>query len=176
MKRIGVLSGPADDAEGRFRVNSIEQEMRQLGWTEGHNVRIERRWGNDDAERIRAYAAELVAMAPDAILAIGTPALLALRNATRSIPIVFVNVGDLTGLGVVDNLARPGGNITGFTSFERTMVGKWLQLLKEIAPHRARIRHSESGESHIARSFAHRSGSGAVDRAESHRCRRARRR
>ena len=76
MKRIGVLSGPADDAEGRFRVNSIEQEMRQLGWKEGHNVRIERSWGNDDAERIRAHAAELVAMAPDAILAIGTPALL----------------------------------------------------------------------------------------------------
>ena len=139
MRRIGVLSGPADDAEGRFRVSSIEQEIRRLGWTEGHNVRIERRWGNDDAERIRAYAAELVAMAPDAILAIGTPALLALRDATRSIPIVFVNVGDLTGLGVVDNLARPGGNITGFTSFERTMVGKWLQLLKEIAPRTARV-------------------------------------
>ena len=139
MKLIGVFSGPADDAEGRFRVNSIEQEMRQLGWTEGRNVRIERRWGNDDAKQIRASAAGLVAMAPNAILAIGTPALLALRDATRSIPIVFVNVGDLTGLGVVDNMARPGGNISGFTSFERTMVGKWLQLLKEIAPRTARV-------------------------------------
>ena len=134
VRRIGVLSGLADDIEGRFRVTTFQQGLRELGWTEGHNVRIELRWAAGDVDRMRTYAAELVATKPDAILAITTPALVPLRQATSSIPIVFVNVGDPAESGIVENLARPGGNITGITTFVSSIGGKWLELLKEVAP------------------------------------------
>jgi putative ABC transport system substrate-binding protein len=139
VRRVGILSAPADDAEGHHRVGTFQQELRKLGWIEGRNVRIELRWGGDDVERLRAHAAELVGMAPDAIYAVATPAVLALRQATRTVPIVFTNVGDPAGSGLIDSLARPGGNITGFSSFEHAIGGKWMELLKEIAPAVARV-------------------------------------
>jgi putative ABC transport system substrate-binding protein len=110
------------------------QSLQQLGWTDGRNVRIDIRWGGGDAERHRRYAAELVALAPDVILASSSSAVGPLLQATRTIPIVFTAVTDPVGAGFVDSLARPGGNATGFTSFEYGNSGKWLELLKEIAP------------------------------------------
>jgi putative tryptophan/tyrosine transport system substrate-binding protein len=139
MRRIGVLSGLADDTEGRFRVTTFQQGLRELGWTEGHNIRIELRWAAGDVDRMRTFAAELVAAKPDAILAITTAALVPLRQATSSIPIVFVNVGDPAESGIVESLARPGGNITGITTFVSSIGGKWLELLKEVAPRVVRV-------------------------------------
>ena len=139
VRRIGVLSGLADDTEGRFRVTTFQQKLRELGWTEGHNIHIERRWAAGDVDRMHTYAAELVAMKPDAILAITTAALVPLRKATSSIPIVFVNVGDPAESGFVESLARPGGNITGITTFVSSIGGKWLELLKEVAPRVVRV-------------------------------------
>ena len=110
------------------------QALQQLGWTDGRNVRIEYRWGLGNADNVRKYAAELVALAPDVILATGTAAMAPLLQATRTVPIVFVNVADPVGAGFVDSLARPGGNATGFMQFEYGLSGKWLELLKEIAP------------------------------------------
>ena len=139
MRRIGVLSGLADDTEGRFRVSTFQQGLRELGWTEGHNIRIDLRWAAGDVDRMRTFAAELVAAKPDAILAIATAALVPLRQATSSIPIVFVNVGDPAESGIVESLARPGGNITGITTFVSSIGGKWLELLKEVAPRVVRV-------------------------------------
>jgi putative tryptophan/tyrosine transport system substrate-binding protein len=139
MRRIGVLSGLADDTEGRFRVTTFQQGLRELGWTEGHNIRIELRWAAGDVDRTRTFTAELVAAKPDAILAITTAALVPLRQATSSIPIVFVNVGDPAESGIVESLARPGGNITGITTFVSSIGGKWLELLKEVAPRVVRV-------------------------------------
>jgi putative tryptophan/tyrosine transport system substrate-binding protein len=116
IRRIGVLNGLADDTEGRFRIITFQQGLRELGWTEGHNIRTELRWAAGDVDRMRTYAAELVAAKADAILAITTAALVPLRQATSSIPIVFVNVGDPAESGIVESLARPGGNITGITT------------------------------------------------------------
>jgi putative ABC transport system substrate-binding protein len=139
VRRIGVLSGLADDTEGRFRVTTFQQKLRELGWTEGYNIHIELRWAAGDVDRMRTYAAELVAIKPDAILAITTAALVPLRKATSSIPIVFVNVGDPAESGFVESLARPGGNITGITTFVSSIGGKWLELLKEVAPGVVRV-------------------------------------
>jgi len=111
------------------------QALQQLGWTVGRNLRIDYRWPGGDAERVRKYAAELVALAPDVILASGTANVGPLLQATRTVPIVFPIVGDPVGAGFVDSLARPGGNATGFMSFEYGLSGKWLELLKQIAPH-----------------------------------------
>jgi len=135
MRSVGVLmSLVADDPEGQARVAAFRQGLQQLGWIDGRNVRIDIRWAAGDADRIRRYAAELVALAPDVILAIGAAVTGPLRQATRTVPIVFVNVSDPVGAGFVASLARPGGNATGFTIFEYGMAGKWLELLKEIAP------------------------------------------
>jgi putative tryptophan/tyrosine transport system substrate-binding protein len=135
MRRVGVLMNrAAGDPEGRARVAAFQQGLQQLGWTDGRNVRIDVRWGEDDADRERRYAAELVALAPDVILAAGTLGVAALQHITRTLPIVFVGVGDPVGAGFVDTLARPGGNITGFMVYEYSLSGKWLELLKEIAP------------------------------------------
>ena len=135
MRRIGVLMTlAADDPEGQARLMAFAQGLQELGWTIGRNVRIDTRWGAGDAERYRRYAAELVALAPDVILANGSPALAPLQQATRSVPIVFTIVADPVGAGYVDSLARPGGNITGFSNFEYSITGKWLELLKDIAP------------------------------------------
>jgi putative tryptophan/tyrosine transport system substrate-binding protein len=116
---------------GTISRHDVQQKLRELGWTEGHNIHIERRWAAGDVDRMHTYAAELVAMNPDAILAITTAALVPLRKATSSIPIVFVNVGDPAESGFVESLARPGGNITGITTFVSSIGGKWLELLKE---------------------------------------------
>jgi putative ABC transport system substrate-binding protein len=136
MRRIGVLTNlPSDDAEAQLRIAAFVQGLQTWGWTVGRNLRIDFRWGTGgDADRLRAYAAELVALAPDVILAVATTPLVQLQQATRTMPIVFVQVSDPVGAGFVASLARPGGNITGFTIFEYGFSTKWLELLKEIAP------------------------------------------
>jgi putative tryptophan/tyrosine transport system substrate-binding protein len=135
IRRIGVFyTGVADDPYAQARNAAFLRALEQMGWTEGRNVRIDMRWGAADADRIRQYAAELVALAPDVILGTGSATLGPLLQATRSIPIVFVIVPDPVGAGFVDSLARPGGNATGFTLYEYSIGGKWLELLKEVAP------------------------------------------
>ena len=135
MRRIGVLMGvAADDPEGQARITAFAQGLQQLGWTVGRNLRIDYRWGAGDVERSRKYGAELVALGPDVILASGGPPVVALHQATRTVPIVFTIIADPVGAGVVDSLARPGGNATGFAWAEFGFAAKWLELLKEIAP------------------------------------------
>jgi putative ABC transport system substrate-binding protein len=135
LRRVGVLMGIAEsDADARPRANAFQQGLQQLGWVEGQNLRIEYRWAAADPERIRTHTVELVALAPDLILANTTPVVVALRKATRTIPIVFVQVVDPIGPGFVSSLARPGGNITGYVNFEFSMAGKWLETLKKISP------------------------------------------
>jgi putative ABC transport system substrate-binding protein len=139
MRRIGVLvPAAADDAVTQERIAAFLLALQQLGWTVGRNLRIDYRYG-DDAERIRKYAAELVALAPDVILATGSPTTGPLLQATRTIPIVFVQVVDPVGAGFIKQLARPGGNATGFSSFEYETSGKWLELLNQIAPKVRRV-------------------------------------
>ena len=135
MRRIGVLLAlAADDPYGQAQVAAFQQALQQLGWNDGRNVRIDIRWDESDADRARRYAQELVALAPDIFLAGGTISLGALRHVTGALPIVFANVADPVGAGFVDSLSRPGGNITGFMNFEYGFSGKWLELLKQIAP------------------------------------------
>ena len=135
VRRIGALmTQAADDPEGQSRLLALAQGLQESGWTIGRNVRIDTRWGEGDAERYRKYAAELVALAPDIILVNGPAALAQLQQATRSLPIVFTNVFDPVGGGFVLSVARPGGNATGFMLAEYSTSGKWLELLKEIAP------------------------------------------
>jgi ABC-type uncharacterized transport system substrate-binding protein len=135
VRRIGVLmSTAADDPVAKTRGAAFLQGLQQLGWTEGNNVRIDYRWGAGDADRIRRYAVELIELAPEVILASSAPSVASLLQATRTVPIVFAAVTDPVGAGYVDSLARPGGNATGFISFEYGLSGKWLELLKEIAP------------------------------------------
>jgi ABC-type uncharacterized transport system substrate-binding protein len=139
MRRIGVLMPSAtDDPEFQARLTAFMQGLAQLGWLDGRNVRIDTRWGVADADRIRKYAAELLALAPDVILAISSAALAPLLQATRTVPIVFTSVADPVGAGYVESLARPGGNATGFLVWEYSIAAKWLELLKEIAPHLTR--------------------------------------
>ncbi|MGC1876264.1 MAG: ABC transporter substrate-binding protein [Pseudolabrys sp.] len=139
VRRIGVLMYlPADDAEGQARLAAFTQALTQLGWSDGHNLRIDTRYAT--ADDIRRHAAELAALAPDVILAgTGTATVAPLLQATRTVPIVFAVVIDPVGAGFVDSLARPGGNATGFTIYEYSMSGKWLELLKEIAPNVTRV-------------------------------------
>ena len=135
MRRIGVLiPTTADDAGYQARMGAFHQGLALLGWTIGRNVRIDIRWGAGDAERSRKYAAELAALAPDVILASGDSTVGALLQATRTVPIVFPIAADPVGAGFVDNLARPGGNVTGFMTVEYSFSTKWLELLKQIAP------------------------------------------
>ena len=135
MPRIGVLLNLAEnDPEGKARLGAFLQGLQQLGWTIGRNVQIEYRWGAGDPDRTRGYAAELAALAPDVILATGSAALGQLLQATRTVPIVFTQTLDPVGGGFVDSLARPGGNATGFLTFEYSLSGKWLELLKQIIP------------------------------------------
>ena len=134
MRRIGVFMNLAsDDAEGQARNAAFLQGLQEAGWAVGRNVRIEYRWGAGDPELFRRYAAELVALAPDVILASGA-SMYALQQVTREVPIVFVQVPDPVGAGIVLSMARPGRNATGFTPFEYGVSAKWLELLKEIAP------------------------------------------
>jgi putative tryptophan/tyrosine transport system substrate-binding protein len=135
VRRIGVLlTVAANDPEAQIRITAFQRGLQELGWTEGRNVRTEYRFAAGDADRTRSHAADLVGQAPDVILANGTAILWALQRETRSIPIVFVGVPDPVGDGFVTSLAHPDGNLTGFTNFEFSMGGKWLQLLTEIMP------------------------------------------
>jgi putative ABC transport system substrate-binding protein len=135
MRHVGVLHNfAADDPVVQARHGVFLQGLQQAGWTIGRNVEVETRWAAGDADRLRTHAAELVARAPAVILAAGNAGAAPLLQATRTVPIVFVIVPDPVGAGFVDSLARPGGNATGFTSFEYGLSAKWLELLKEIAP------------------------------------------
>ena len=139
MRRIGVLmTGAADDTEGQARLTGFLQGLQEFGWTAGRNARIDYRWAANDADR-RKYAAELVALTPDVILASTSPSVAALQQASRSVPIVFAAVTDPVGQGFVASLPRPGGNTTGFALYEYGISTKWLELLKEIAPGVTRV-------------------------------------
>jgi putative tryptophan/tyrosine transport system substrate-binding protein len=160
MRRIGVLMNTAaDDPESLARVTAFAQGLQELGWIDGRNVRIDYRWGAADVDRIRRYAEELVALAPHVVVSSGTPTVVALQQATSSVPIVFVQAVDPVGGGFVENLARPGGNITGFSVFEYGISGKWLELLKEISPRLTRAA--------ILRDLALASGSGQLGAIQS---------
>src|SRR6266566_2984473 len=133
MRRIGVLIAISADDQGKARVAALVQGLRELGWVEGRNIRFDVRWLGGDSGRARDYAAELVRLSPDLLVANG-PTVLDLQRETNTIPIVFVQVPAPVELGVVPSLARPGGMTTGFTHFELAIAGKWLELLKEISP------------------------------------------
>ena len=162
MRRIGVLMNLAsDDAEAQARIAAFQQALQQLGWTDGRNVRIDYRWAAGDAGRFHRYAEELLALAPDVILASATPSVQALQQVTRTVPIVFANVGDPVAMGFVASLARPGGNTTGFTPYR-------IRLRREVAGAAQRDRTSRdagggaSGSYHRAGSFERDPGCGAV--------------
>ena len=138
MRRIGMLLN-FEAREGQVRKKAFTQGLQNLGWTEGGNVQIEARWAGDDADRTRRYAAELVALEPEVILASPSPSVAELQRITRTTPIVFANLIDPVGAGFVASLARPGGNTTGFSAFEYSLSGKWLELLKELAPNVTRV-------------------------------------
>jgi putative tryptophan/tyrosine transport system substrate-binding protein len=139
-RRIGVLIPLAEsDTQAQAEVIAFRDRLRQLGWTEGRNVRIDRRWASGDVGRIQTYAKELVALQPDVILARTTPVTAALLRETRTVPIVFVGPSDPVGDGFAASMARPGGNLTGFTNVEASMGGKWVEVLKEINPRITRI-------------------------------------
>jgi putative tryptophan/tyrosine transport system substrate-binding protein len=140
MRRIGVLMNiGADDAEAPALVRAFSQGLVESGWVIGRNPRIDYRWYQGNAEAARAFAAELLALTPDIILASGSPGAIAVKQLTRTVPIVFAQVGDPVGSGIVDSLARPGGNVTGFMTFDFSFAGKWLDLLKQVAPHVTRV-------------------------------------
>ena len=135
VRRMGVITGTAEgDLETQARTAALLQGLAQLGWTDGRNMQIDIHFGGGDAERIRKSAAELVALAPDVIFATGSASVAAMLQATRTVPIVFAIVPDPVGSGFVNSLSRPGGNATGFMQFEYSLSGKWLELLKQIAP------------------------------------------
>jgi putative tryptophan/tyrosine transport system substrate-binding protein len=139
MRRVGVLASYLEnDAEGQARIGASLRRLGELGWVEGRNVHFDVRWGIDVA-RQREYARELAALAPDVILVIGTTAVQAVRDATRTIPVVFANLSDPVATGVVSNLARPEANLTGFLAFEYSIGGRWLSLLKEMVPQLSRV-------------------------------------
>ena len=140
VRRVGVLMHVTEnDTDGQARLAPFMGRLKELGWVEGHNLRLDIRWGADDPARYPRQAAELVALAPDVLVAPTSFTLAALQRATQSVPIVFFGVIDPVGAGFVSSLARPGGNTTGFIAFEYTIAGKWLQILKEIAPHVTRV-------------------------------------
>jgi putative ABC transport system substrate-binding protein len=135
MRRIGVLQGlAANDPEGQRRFEALSHALQRLGWTDGHNIQIVHRFTDGDFDRARAYAAEMVALGPDLILTSGASTAGAMLQVSRTVPVVFVGAADPVGAGFVESLARPGGNATGFTSYEYSLSAKWLELLKEIAP------------------------------------------
>jgi putative ABC transport system substrate-binding protein len=136
MRRIGVLTGTTeDDTDFQARHAAFFEVLQQLGWTDGRNLRVDTRWCSGKADNLRRYAAELVALAPDVILATGSATTGTVLRATSVVPVVFLLVPDPVGSGFVDSLSRPGGNATGFVQFEYSLSGKWLELLKQVAPH-----------------------------------------
>jgi len=147
-RRIGVLMNvAAEHPEGQPFIAAFREALQLLGWSDGRNIRIDIRWGENDVDRDRKYAAELVALAPDVIVAAGTLSVSALQRVTHTVPIVFVRVSDPIGAGVVDSVARPGGNVTGFMNFEYSLSGKWLEVLKQIEPqltHAAVVRDADN--------------------------------
>jgi putative ABC transport system substrate-binding protein len=135
VRRIGVfMPGDVNDPVAKPRLSAFTQALADLGWTDGHNVRMDLRWAGGDINRIRALAQELVGLQPDVILASGTPATVAVERETRTIPIIFVNAAEPVASGIVEQLDRPNGNVTGFAVFEASLGGKWLELLSEIVP------------------------------------------
>jgi putative ABC transport system substrate-binding protein len=140
MRRIGVLSSTAaDDPQSQRRMTALVQGLQQLGWTDGRNVLIETRWGAGDNERLRRYAAELIALAPDVIVAVTTSSMVPLQQATSTVPIVFTQVSDAVGAGFAESMSRPGGNATGFAMFpDYGVSAKWLELLKQLVSHMTR--------------------------------------
>jgi putative tryptophan/tyrosine transport system substrate-binding protein len=140
IRHIGVLMAfSEDDPEAQSWAGGFRQELGKLGWTEGHNIQIDTRWATADVESLERFAKQLVALQPDLILTGSTPATAAMRQQTNTIPIVFAMVGDPVGSGFVASLSRPGSNLTGFTPIENSLGGKWVELLKEIAPRVARV-------------------------------------
>jgi len=140
IRTVGVLMNRAeDDPDGQARLTAFVQGLQSLGWVDGRNVRIDVRWGEDKIDRERKYAAELVALAPDIVMASGSPSVVALQHLSSTLPIVFAAVVDPVGAGFVDSLARPGGNATGFMIYEYSLGGKWLELLKQVAPSVVRV-------------------------------------
>ena len=138
VRRIGVLMN-LSDRERQLELIAFRKRLGELGWSEGRSIRIDERWAAGDLNRLHGYAAELVSLKPDVIFSEGTPVVASLKQATRTVPIVFVNANDPVGFGFVVSMARPGGNITGFVSYEPAMGGKWLEMLREIAPGLARV-------------------------------------
>jgi putative ABC transport system substrate-binding protein len=161
MRRLAVLMGgiSESDPDGVRRRAAFQESLQRLGWSEGRNIQINYRFSRSDADRINADARELVGLAPDVILSTGTPSTAALQRATGNVPIVFAIVSDPVGDGFVASLAKPGGNITGFSSFESEIGGKWLEMLKEIAPGVTRValvfnpRTAPGGGSYFLRPF-----------------------
>jgi putative ABC transport system substrate-binding protein len=139
-RRVGVLSNIGDnDLEARSIVTALHEELHKLGWQDGRNLQVDYRWAAGNAERVAALARELIALKPEVLVAHTTPSLIALAKQTGTIPIVFVQISDPIGGGFITNLARPEGNVTGFANFEPEMVGKWVEMLKEIAPGVSRV-------------------------------------
>jgi len=139
VRRVGVLMGIADDLEGEARIAVFRQALQALGWSEGRNIQFIYRWSGGDVAHARQFAKELLSLRADVILANSTPIAVAVRETTRTTPTVFVQVSDPVTAGVVQSLARPGGNLTGFTNFEPSMASKWLELVKAIAPNITRV-------------------------------------
>jgi putative ABC transport system substrate-binding protein len=140
MRRVGMLSNLAEsDPEAQAPVAALHQALAELGWVDGRNLRIDHRWAAGDGRRLIAFAKELLSLQPAVVIGHTTPSVVALHNETDTIPIVFVQISDPIGAGFITNLARPGGNMTGFTNFEAPMGGKWVEMLKEIAPGVARV-------------------------------------
>jgi putative ABC transport system substrate-binding protein len=139
VRRIGVLMGISDDSEGQARVAVFRQALQALGWTEGRNVQFIYRWSGGDVAHARQFAKELLDLRSDVILVNSTPVAVAVRDTTRTTPTVFVQVSDPVTAGVVQSLARPGGNLTGFTNFDPSIANKWLELVKRIAPNITRV-------------------------------------
>jgi putative ABC transport system substrate-binding protein len=139
VRRVGAFMGVADDSEGQSRLAIFRRTLQSLGWSEGRNIRFDIRWIPRDAAQARAVATELVSLKPDLIFATSTPVTTAVRDATRTIPVVFMQVTDPIGAGLVQSWAKPGGNMTGFANFETSMSGKWLELLKTLVPNIARV-------------------------------------
>ena len=156
LRRVGwLMAFPENDLRTQAYVTSFAQALGSLGWVEGKNIRIDYRFAAGDPMLFKSYAAELVGLLPNAILATTTPAAEALRQQTRTIPIVFALVADPVGLGLGQSLSRPGGNITGFSSYDAAMMGKWLQLLKEVAPNITRVAIIFNPDTAFAPPFLH---------------------
>ena len=154
IRLVGVLIGTAEtDLEAQSLINTTRHRLEELGWSEGRNIRIEVRWTAGDNNLLRAHAADLVQLKPDVVVCEGTPVVAALQQATRTVPIVFVNANNPIGSGFVASIARPGGNITGLVSFEPAMGGKWLETLKEIAPDVARAALIYNPQTHSGQHF-----------------------